>query len=147
VKDLDVPKGTGVQVTAVAKVLDIDKTSALRRVRVAIEDGYLINLEERKGRPARLTLGDPLPAERSVLPSPEQLTEGGTLAWVSPPATVLPRNRSDVAQIAALRNKAAVELGPGQQDSSDVAQNAVLRSEEGAELELWQQSAWEEGDL
>jgi hypothetical protein len=47
-------------------------------LRVAIEDGYLTNLQERKGRPARITLGDPLPEERAVLPRPDALTgEGG----------------------------------------------------------------------
>jgi hypothetical protein len=45
----------------------------LRQVRVAIEDGYLADLEERKGRPARLTPGDPLPGERAVLPHPDML--------------------------------------------------------------------------
>jgi hypothetical protein len=73
VKELDDPTDPGIKVTALAGVLGIDKSSALRRVRVAIEDGYLINLEERKGRPARITLGDPLPAERAVLPHPDAL--------------------------------------------------------------------------
>jgi len=36
--------------------------------------GYLVNEEERKGRSARLTLGDPLPAEVEVLPRPELFT-------------------------------------------------------------------------
>ena len=47
---LDVGDDPGVKLTALAQTLDIDKAAALRRVRVAIEDGYLVNLEERKGR-------------------------------------------------------------------------------------------------
>jgi hypothetical protein len=73
VKELDDATDLGIKVTAIAGVLGIDKSSALRRVRVAIEDGYLTNLEERKGRPARITLGDPLPVERAVLPHPDAL--------------------------------------------------------------------------
>jgi hypothetical protein len=54
-------------------------------VRVAIEDGYLVNLEQRRGRPARITLGDPLPEERAVLPHPDALAgERGGGAIVSP---------------------------------------------------------------
>jgi hypothetical protein len=82
VKELDTPKDPGIGLTAIAKALGIDKSSASRRVRVAIEDGYLANLEERNGRPARITLGDPLPEERPVLPPPHALAaeregEGG----------------------------------------------------------------------
>lgn len=60
-------------VMAVAQALKVDKATALRRVRVAIERGYLQNKEERRGRPARLVLGDPLPAEVEILPSAEAL--------------------------------------------------------------------------
>jgi hypothetical protein len=119
VKELDTPKDPGIKVTAIAKVLGIDKSSALRRVRVAIEDGYLANLEERKGRPARITLGDPLPEERAVLPLPELLAEEGGPAWLSPPATQQPRNRGEGVQDANLRNKERAELEPWQQSILD----------------------------
>ena len=70
--------GTGdkfVTLRQVAEKLDIDKSSASRRVRVAIEDGYLINHEDKKGKPAKLGLGDALPAEKTVLPRPADLAE------------------------------------------------------------------------
>jgi hypothetical protein len=75
VKELDTPKDPGIGLAPTAKALGIDKSAASRRVRVAIEDGYLTNLDgsRRKGRPARITLGDPLPEERPVLPSPDAL--------------------------------------------------------------------------
>jgi hypothetical protein len=81
VKELDTRKDPGIGLASIAKALGIDKSAASRRVRVAIEDGYLTNLEDRNGRPARITLGDPLPEERPVLPSPDALAgdrgEGG----------------------------------------------------------------------
>jgi hypothetical protein len=77
VKELDKPNDPGIKLTALARALGIDKSAALRRVRVAIEDGYLTNLEDRKGRPARITLGDPLPEDRTVLPHPVTLATGG----------------------------------------------------------------------
>ncbi len=48
-------------ITEIAKKLELDRSSAWRRVRSAIERGYAKNLEDRKGRPARLVPGDPLP--------------------------------------------------------------------------------------
>ena len=48
-------------VVQVAARLGIDKSSASRRVIAALERGYLRNLEDRRGRPSRLVLGDPLP--------------------------------------------------------------------------------------
>jgi hypothetical protein len=53
--------------------LRLDKSAISRRVAGAIGGGFLKNLEDRKGRPARLVLGDPLPANRDVLPTPDRL--------------------------------------------------------------------------
>jgi hypothetical protein len=80
IDSLDDPGGEGVQVIQVAKHLDIDKSSAWRRVRVAMREGYVVNLEVKKGKPARLKLGDPLPDDTPVLPSPDEVakaTQGG----------------------------------------------------------------------
>jgi hypothetical protein len=95
VKELDTPKDPGVGLTPIAKALGIDKSAASRRVRVAIEEGYLINLEDRKGRPARITLGDPLPEERPVLPHPDALAgDRGRGGVLSPPSTLQQCNTS-----------------------------------------------------
>jgi hypothetical protein len=55
---------------AVAHSLGLDKSAASRRVRVAVERGHLRNLEDRRGHPSRLVLGDPLPADSSILAEP-----------------------------------------------------------------------------
>jgi hypothetical protein len=70
--DADPP---GVTVTAVARELQLDKSTALRRVEVAIEHGYLRDMETRRGRPRCLVLGEPMPEEMEILPSPEKLAE------------------------------------------------------------------------
>lgn len=62
-----------VSVGQVAKQLNIDKSAASRRVQSAIKAGYLQNLETKKGRPARLVLGDPLPNEQTILPTLDRL--------------------------------------------------------------------------
>ena len=60
---------------AVAAELDIDKAAASRRVRAAVDRGYITNLEDRRGHPARLVVGDPMPEDEEILPSAEQLQE------------------------------------------------------------------------
>ena len=73
--------GEPVTIVKLAGELKLDKSSAWRRVRAAIDRGYVKNLEERKGRPARLVPGDPLPDDTEILPSVERL-HGCTVASV-----------------------------------------------------------------
>ena len=70
-----------VALTAVAGELDLDKSATSRRVRRAVNAGYLKNLEDKRAKPARLVLGDPLPEDLRILPSTEALhrcTTGAT---------------------------------------------------------------------
>jgi hypothetical protein len=60
-------------IKAVAEDLEIDKAAASRRVRTAIGRGYLKNLEDRKGHPARLVLAERMPEDQEILPAPEEL--------------------------------------------------------------------------
>jgi hypothetical protein len=75
VKKLTEKNNQAVNITKVAKALGIDRSAASRRVAVAVADEYLNNLEEREGRPARLVIGDPLPEDETILPTPEKLKE------------------------------------------------------------------------
>ncbi len=63
-----------VRQTVLKEALKLDKSVIHRRVAGALDGGFLKNLEDRKGRPARLVLGDPLPVNSEVLPLPDQLT-------------------------------------------------------------------------
>lgn len=62
-----------VSVAQLAQALKLDKAAVSRRVRVAIDRGFLQNLETKRGLPARLVSGDPLPEEQPVLPPPEEV--------------------------------------------------------------------------
>jgi Domain of unknown function (DUF3854) len=57
-----------VTLVQLAAILKLDKSTAQRRSQVAIKQGYLVNLEDRKSRPAKLTTGDQLPQEITLLP-------------------------------------------------------------------------------
>jgi hypothetical protein len=74
---LEADHENGVPVVAVASLLGLDKSAASRRCRVARDGGYLANREERRGRPLRLVVGEPLPDAAPLLPIPEAIAEGG----------------------------------------------------------------------
>gem|GEM_PF-6617121 len=78
---MDTPlKGKSVSLTAVADRLGIDKSAASRRVKHAIDAGYLVNDEYRQGVAMKLLLGDPMPEDRQLLPLPEELMSEPTKA-------------------------------------------------------------------
>jgi len=58
-----------------AAKLRLDKSVTSRRLRQATGLGYLVNLETRRGRPARIVLGDPMPEMVKLLPEPTELGE------------------------------------------------------------------------
>lgn len=70
----------GVSLPTLANRLGLDKSVVSRRWRVARDGGYLVNLEERRGRPARLVIGEPLPEEVAILPPPGSLEGCCTVA-------------------------------------------------------------------
>ncbi len=63
----------GASVTQVATALRLDKSAASRRIRAALDRGYLKNLETHRGLPYRLVLGDELPDDIEILPDPKDL--------------------------------------------------------------------------
>jgi len=73
VADLSGDQDDEVKVIDVAKQLNIDKSSASRRCRAAIDVGYIVNHEDRKGKPYRMVIGDPMPDDIEVLPTSEVL--------------------------------------------------------------------------
>jgi len=74
VKDLR-EEMSDITVKSVADKLGLDKSSAGRRVRKAISQGYLKNLEDKKNRPYKLALDSPVPEEMEILPAFEKLRE------------------------------------------------------------------------
>ena len=66
-------------VKAVGDAQGLAKSTALYRVRRALELGYLENQETGRGKPAKLVPGDPLPEDRPALPDPSELArrDGG----------------------------------------------------------------------
>ena len=86
-----------VSVTEIAKALDLDKSATSRRVKVAIDGGYLRNDEQKRGRPARIALGETLPEDQELLPSPRRLAERCSVAgdqegYIAPPPPSQPQN-------------------------------------------------------
>ena len=70
---IEAVKEVEVSLGELAAKLALDKSAASRRLREAIDRGYLVNRETRKGRPARVVLGDPMPEMVKLLPEPDEL--------------------------------------------------------------------------
>jgi hypothetical protein len=65
--------GEPVTVVELARELKLDRSAVSRRVRNAKDRGYLRDLEENLRKPSRLVLGDDLPDDLQILPSPEDV--------------------------------------------------------------------------
>src|SRR3984893_9310255 len=91
--------------------LQLDKSAISRRVADALDGGFLKNLEDRKGRPTRLIIGEALPDNQEVLPTFEQLFGGVGLrsCKVDPggkPPPPRPIEAADVKSVEAERHQA-----------------------------------------
>jgi hypothetical protein len=63
----------GVQLRPLADKLSLDKSNVSRRLARAADGGYVRNLEDKRGKPGRWVIGDPLPEAADLLPNPAQL--------------------------------------------------------------------------
>ena len=61
-------QGEGVKVHDLAEHLALERSTVQYRVTVAKERGYLVNAEDKRGRPARWQAGRPAPQEVVILP-------------------------------------------------------------------------------
>lgn len=107
VQALNGPQVKPITLGALAKHLVLDKGTVSRRVKVATTDGYLRNLETRKGQPMQLVCGDPLPDERPLLPEASSLDPCCSVAVLSEgvdtpsPPPVSPNEDSDASYFGA----------------------------------------------
>ena len=67
-------KKNEVSLGELAAKLALDKSVTSRRLRDATDRGFLVNLEIRRCRPARIVLGDPMPEMVKLLPEPGELS-------------------------------------------------------------------------
>jgi DNA-binding transcriptional ArsR family regulator len=69
-------KGEPVTVAELARKLKLDRSTVSRRARSAKDRGYLRDLEDNPRKPSRLVLGDDLPDDVQILPTPEDVRAG-----------------------------------------------------------------------
>jgi len=72
---VDDEDGDWVSLSPIAQELKLDKSAASRRIRTAISKGFLKNLEDRRGKPGKYTIGDPMPDDVVVLPTAEEVLQ------------------------------------------------------------------------
>ncbi len=83
----DMPKEQGTTAKAVGKELKLDRSAARRRLLAGQDEGFIINLEEKRGRPGRYRTTDETREEEVMLPTVEGLK---TLFSPTPPKSLPP---------------------------------------------------------
>lgn len=132
-----IAEGDEDQVTTreVAAELDIDKAAASRRVRSAIDRGYLKNLEDRKGRPARIVLGEPMPEDAEILPSVEKLGDRCSVDRVSggvshpPPPSEEPAGSESESNATSNATTRESNATGGNTEGSNATSNATTKAD------------------
>jgi len=101
---------------ALSEELELDKAASSRRVRAAIGRGYLKNLEDRKGRPAKLVLDEAMPEDAEILPTCENLrlemsgcTVDRDLEGIVDPPPLSTEDQEALAQVRELFAKDSAE--------------------------------------
>jgi hypothetical protein len=95
VGELNASGHQAVMQTQIAAVLQLDTSTVSRRIDEAIRTRVLRNLEHRSGRPAQLVIGDPMPEELEILPSPERLHDCTVMAKVDKPSPLSEPDNKD----------------------------------------------------
>jgi hypothetical protein len=65
--------GRDVSAAAVGRLLELDRSTISYRVNKALDCGFLVNSETGKGRPSKLSVGDPIPDGQEILPEISKL--------------------------------------------------------------------------
>jgi hypothetical protein len=89
-------------VARVAQALKLDRSAAQRRLQVARDKGFVENVEERRGRPGRYVIGEPLPDRLPLLP----------VALHIPPCTANPHERRGQGGVCTCAGAARREREP-----------------------------------
>lgn len=76
-------KGDGVKKKELSHQLKLDESAISRRANAAEASGFLVNLEEKRNKPKRWAMGEPLPEDQPLLP--ERLAVRGDESGVQPP--------------------------------------------------------------
>lgn len=71
----------GATAQAVGKILRLDKSAARRRLIAATNEGFIRNLETRKGQPGRYRTTSQEVEHAIMLPPPEQVQAAQGLGW------------------------------------------------------------------
>ena len=103
------PKEEGADAKVIAKLLKLDRSATWRRLSVACDDGYIVNMEQRRRMPGkyRVTGQEAEPVE--ILPKAEDLS--AKFAH-TPPESVHSCNRDEIADISLRDNECKDECKP-----------------------------------
>jgi hypothetical protein len=97
-----VNQGEGASAQDIARILKLDKSAARRRLLAARDEGFVVNLEQRKGMPGKYRVTSQKVERANILPDAAMLLEHfrDTDPTDTPPKSVPPCHREEKAEIA-----------------------------------------------
>jgi hypothetical protein len=112
----------GANAQDIAHVLKLDKSAAWRRLSAARLEGFIVNLEQRKGMPGKYRVAAQPPEPLTILPRvPELAEQFYTRSSLSPLKPVQPCNRDQIAEGPLADNGCTDDCVPDANDCIPVA--------------------------
>jgi hypothetical protein len=109
---IDMAEAEGASAKVIGALLKLDRSAAWRRLLVACGDGYVVNLEQRKGMPGKYRVTGQKVEPINILPSAADLAEQFSEVGVSPPKTGEPCNRDEITETSESDNGCKPHLQP-----------------------------------
>jgi hypothetical protein len=109
----------GVSALEIGHLLKLDKSAAWRRLSAARSEGFIVNLEQRKGMPGKYRATGHKVEPVNILPTVTDLTDHFSSLAVSPPKTAEPCNRDGIAEDFQADNGCKPDLQPVATDAPD----------------------------
>jgi hypothetical protein len=109
---IDMAEAEGASAKAIGALLKLDRSAAWRRLLVACGDGYVVNLEQRKGMPGKYRVTGQKVEPINILPNAANLAEQFSEVGVSPPKTGEPCNRDEITETSQSDNGCKAYLQP-----------------------------------
>lgn len=130
-------KSDGVTVNALKAELHLERSVTQRRTQNALRRGFITNLEDKRGRPARYAPADPLPNDVTVLPEVNELIDAGVcpcghcVKAEQDEETIPPQSSEEDEQ---MRKEIRMQMLIDEGMSEDWAHDAVFGPQEGDEV-------------
>jgi hypothetical protein len=108
----DMMQAEGASAKDIGALLKLDRSAAWRRLLAACDDGYVCNLEQRRGMPGKYRATGQKVEPVAILPAAAELAERFSARCLSPPESAKPCNRDEIVKAFQSDNGCKPHLQP-----------------------------------